>query len=280
MAGDYVVQMGTAVNDLDERLELALAAAREAGRHTLKYFQCDNYAVERKADDSPVTVADREAELLLRQRITDRFPDDAILGEEFPDRPGTSAFRWILDPIDGTQSFIAGVPLYSVLIGVEKQGEPAIGVIVVPALDEAVWACTGGGAWYARGNESPRRAHVSSTERLAESRFLASSVEMFRTTGRTGALAELESATRLTRTWGDAYGYLLVATGRADLMVDPIVNVWDAAALLPVLVEAGGTLTDWTGRATIHGGDAVATNGKLLAEVLSITRKYPLESRL
>jgi histidinol phosphatase-like enzyme (inositol monophosphatase family) len=260
---------------LAERLEVALSIAREAGRHTLKYFQQDNYAVERKDDDTPVTIADREAELLLRERIAARFPDDAILGEEFSDKPGTSCFRWILDPIDGTQSFIAGVPLFSTLVGIEHEGQPALGVIVVPALEEAVWASIGGGAYYSQGGGAPQPARVSTTNCLSESRALASSVEQFYATGRAQAMADVACATRIMRTWGDAYGYMLVATGRADLMLDPVMNVWDAAALLPILVEAGGTMTDWSGVATIHGGDGVATNGKLFGEVLAITRKYP-----
>jgi fructose-1,6-bisphosphatase/inositol monophosphatase family enzyme len=184
---------------LAERLQVALSIAREAGRHTLKYFQQDNYAVERKADDTPVTVADREAELLLRERIAARFPHDAILGEEFPDRAGASAFRWILDPIDGTQSFITGVPLYSTLVGVEREGQPAIGVIVVPALGEAVWASIGGGAFYSQGESPERPARVSNTKRLADSRALASSVEQFHATGRAQALADIAAATRITR---------------------------------------------------------------------------------
>ena len=260
---------------LNDRLELALAAAREAGEITLRYFRRDDLQVDRKGDDSPVTVADREAETLLRLRIADAFPEDGILGEEFPERPGTSGFRWILDPIDGTKSFIHGVPLYGTLVGVEFQGQSVVGVNLIPALDECVYAASGGGAWYVWGDRAPVEARVSRCPRLAEGVFLTSEVINFDHSGRRDVYDRLQAAARLTRTWGDCYGYLLLATGRADLMVDPIMEVWDAAALLPILEEAGGTFTDWQGRRTIHSGEGIATNGHLLDEVLAITRSRP-----
>src|SRR5436309_14340502 len=135
-------------DDLTSRLDLAVAAAREAGEITLRYFRRDNFRVERKADDSPVTVADREAEQHLRRRIAAAFPDDGILGEELGEQPGTSGYRWILDPIDGTKSFICGVPLYGQLIGIERERRSVVGVINIPALDECVYAAAGQGAWY------------------------------------------------------------------------------------------------------------------------------------
>ena len=255
---------------LSDRLALAVAAAREAGRLTLDHFRGEDLAVERKGDDSPVTVADRGAERLLRERIAAAFPADAILGEEFPEKEGSSGFRWILDPIDGTKSFIHGVPLYATLVGLEEGERSVAGVIVIPALDEHLYAAVGGGAWYAVGDEPPRPAKVSSCPRLAEGLFVTSEVVSFVRHDRAAAFERLQEAARLTRTWGDAYGYLLVATGRAEVMVDPVMAVWDAAALLPVLTEAGGTFTDWRGRSTIHGGEGVATNGLVLDEVLGL----------
>jgi histidinol phosphatase-like enzyme (inositol monophosphatase family) len=260
---------------LNERLELALAAAREAGKITLEYFRRDDLAIERKGDDSPVTAADRQAEEHLRKRIAEAFPDDAILGEEFPERAGTSGFRWILDPIDGTKSFIHGVPLYGTLVGVEYEDQSVVGVNLIPALDECVYAASGGGAWYAWGDREPAPARVSECPSLAQSLFLTSEAINFDHSGRRGVYDRLQAAARLTRTWGDCYGYLLLATGRADLMVDPIMEVWDAAALLPILEEAGGTFTDWQGRRTIHSREGVATNGRILDEVLAITRSAP-----
>jgi len=257
---------------LSERLELARSAAREAGKLTLEYFQRADLAVERKADQSPVTAADRGAEQLLRDRIAAAFPDDAILGEELPDRRGTSGYRWILDPIDGTKSFIHGVPLYGTLVGLEHGLQSVLGVIQIPPLDECVYAAAGQGAWHVRGGGLPAPARVSQTQRLADSLFCTSEVANFLRRGAADVYDRLQAAAGLSRTWGDCYGYLLVATGRAEVMVDPIMNVWDAAAVQPILLEAGGTFTDWQGTPTIHSGDGIATNGRVLAEVLKITR--------
>jgi histidinol phosphatase-like enzyme (inositol monophosphatase family) len=257
--------------DLTNRLQLALAAAREAGDITLRYFCQDNFQVELKSDASPVTVADRQAELHLRDRIAAAFPQDGILGEEFPETPGTSGFRWILDPIDGTKSFISGVPLYGTLIGVEFEAKSVVGVIHIPGLDECVYGATGQGAWYIRHGGTPRPAKVSGKTRLDESLFCTSEVKTFVNSGRLDAYQKMQEASWLTRTWGDCYGYLLVATGRAEVMIDPKMNVWDCAALQPVMEEAGGTFTDWKGNRTIHAGEAIATNGKVLEEVLAIT---------
>jgi histidinol-phosphatase len=226
-----------------------------------------------KQDDTPVTVADRRAEEHLRQRISKAFPDDAVFGEEMPEQPGTRPFRWIIDPIDGTKSFIHGVPLYSTLVGMEWEGESVLGVIRIPALDECVYAARGQGAWYLHANQPPRRAHVSSQRTLSKALFVTSEVINFDRTGRRGAYDRLQAAARLTRTWGDGYGYLMVATGRAELMVDPMMAVWDAAALPPVLEEAGGTFTDWRGNRTIRGGEGVATNGLLMEESLALLGK-------
>jgi len=258
---------------LSERLELAIEAAREAGRHTLSYFQRDSLQVDRKSDDSPVTVADREAEQLLRQRISVEFPDDAILGEEFGEQPGTSGFRWILDPIDGTKSFIHGVPLFTNLVGVEWENDSAIGVINVPALDECAYAAKGRGAWHLRGDEPPKPARVSTCEQLDKGLFLTSEPEGFANRGVFDTFRQLVEAAWLTRTWGDAYGYFLVATGRAEAMVDPILEVWDAAALKPVIEEAGGVFTDFKGDPTIYNREAIGSNGLVHNQVLAITRQ-------
>jgi histidinol-phosphatase len=267
--------METSHDDVSVRMELARASAREAGQLTLQYFQQDNYAVERKSDNSPVTAADRAAEQLLRTRIRAAFPHDAIVGEEFGEQAGTSDFRWILDPIDGTKSFISGVPLYGTLIGVECEGASQAGVIYMPALDEMVYAVKGSGAWYVKGGAAPRSTRVSARSPLSAGLFVTSQVDNFAKRGAADVYARLEAAAYITRTWGDCYGYLLVATGRAELMVDPYMNVWDAAALLPILEEAGGVYVDWQGNATIHAGEGLGCNRLVLDEVLSITRAAP-----
>jgi len=270
--------MSTAKIDLEiaPRLQLAIAAGMEAGRLTLRYFQQDNYEVERKADHSPVTIADRSAEQLLRDRIAAAFPQDGILGEELGQSDGTSGFNWILDPIDGTKSFISGVPLYGTMVGVEHEGRSLVGLVYMPGLDEGVYASAGMGTFHFRGKEAPRRVRVSPRPSLGAGLFVTSQVDTFQRRGKGShaAFEQLQKAAYITRTWGDCYGYLLVATGRAEAMVDPMLNVWDAAAVQPIVEEAGGTFTDWQGNPTIHAGEAIATNGLVLDEVLAITRAY------
>jgi len=259
--------------DTGGRLQLAVEMAREAGNITLEYFRREDLEVQRKGDDSPVTIADRHAEEHLRRRITAEFPEDAIVGEEMlPDVEGESEFRWIIDPIDGTKSFIHGVPLYGTLVGVEHRGESILGVILIPGTDECVYAAKGEGAWYVADGQPPRPARVSPRAALSEGLFLTSEVSCFDRIDRRDVYDRLQSAARLSRTWGDCYGYLMVAVGRAELMVDPIVAIWDLAAVLPVIEEAGGTFTDWQGRRTIRSGQAIATNGRVLDEVLTIVR--------
>jgi histidinol phosphatase-like enzyme (inositol monophosphatase family) len=230
---------------------------------------------ELKDDKSPVTIADREAEQLLRRRILETFPSDGVLGEEFPSVVGTSPFRWILDPIDGTKSFVSGVPLYANLIGVERNGTGVLGVVNVPALGECVFAAQGSGAWYvAEPSGEPQRASVSHKERLDEALVCVSEVKTFDERGRRAAYDRLQAIARITRTWGDGYGYLLVATGRAEVMLDAAMHVWDAAAVQIVLEEAGGSFTDWQGRRKTDSGDGIGTNGRVLDQVLAVTREF------
>lgn len=254
-------------DDLQSTLDFAVAMAREAGSITLEYFRRGrgSMVVERKSDDSYVTNADREAEAFMRREIENRFPDDGILGEEAGERGGTSGRRWILDPIDGTYSFVHGVPLYGVLVGLEIEGEPALGVVNLPATDEIAYARSGGGCFW--NNE---KVTVSNTAHLEDALILSTDFGTCAQHGFGAACDELTRRAKTRRTWGDAYGHVLVATGRADVMLDPVMNVWDCAALLPIIKEAGGTFTDWTGRSTINGGNAISTNGVLFDEVMSI----------
>jgi len=258
--------------DLAARLELALAAGREAGQMTLAHFRQSHLQVEWKLDSSPVTVADREAEQHLRARIAATFPSDGILGEEFGTIDGTSGYRWIVDPIDGTKSFVHGVPFYGTMVGVERAGRCVVGIVYLPGLDEMVYASVGGGTWSVVRGGKPERAQVSKCDKLSEGLFCTTTVQGFEKLGRKAAYEGLQRTAYLTRTWGDCYGYVLVATGRAEAMVDPIMNVWDAAAVQPIVEEAGGTFTDWEGNATIEGGEGVATNGLVLEQVLEHTR--------
>lgn len=243
-------------------LDFAQELAWQAGRLTLSYFGT-GIVPELKADQSPVTVADRQSEQRMRAMIGERFPGHAVLGEEYAETNAGAEYRWILDPIDGTKSFVQGVPLYGVLVGLERASEPVLGVCYFPALGEMVAAAHGMGCTL-----NGRRVHVSKVAELSQAVLLSSDAESFALHGREDAYNALRSRVHFARTWGDCYGHVLVATGRAELMLDPIMNVWDCAALLPIVQEAGGTFTDWHGNATIWGGEAVSTNGVLAAAVL------------
>ncbi len=255
------------IHELKQTRDFAVGIAREAGAITLQYFK-GSFAAERKADNSFVTIADREAERFLRRQIDHTFPDDAILGEEELEKPGTSGRRWILDPIDGTYSFVHGVPLYAVLIGLEVDAEPLLGVVNLPALNETVYAAQGLGCFH---NDEPAR--VSSTALLDEALLLSTDFGTCEQFGFGQAADALQQRVQARRTWGDAYGHVLVATGRADIMLDPVMNIWDCAALLPIIEEAGGTFTDWHGERTIAGGNAISTNGKLFEPVMNLIKR-------
>lgn len=248
-------------------LEFALDAAWQAGRITLGYFQSVT-TVERKADNSPVTVADREAEQKLRGLINHYWPDHGIIGEEFGPSTSESCYTWIIDPIDGTQSFVSGVPLYSMLLALADGDDVIIGIIHLPALNETVYAVRGDGCYW-----NGRRVHVSEVDRIEDAVVLASELDTFARYGKEDAWQRLIDATYQQRTWGDGYGHSLIATGRAEVMVDPILDFWDAAPLQVVLEEAGGTLTDWKGNRTIHNEECIATNGVLFEQVMDLVRK-------
>ncbi|MCY3774002.1 MAG: histidinol-phosphatase [Gemmatimonadetes bacterium] len=247
---------------LQDLLAFSTNAAWQAGRITLRYFQ-SGVRVETKSDDSPVTEADRKAERRIAGLIQDRFPEDAIVGEEFGDRTGRTPRRWIIDPIDGTKSFVHGVPLYGVMICVEIDGVPSVGVVHLPAMNEMVCAARGSGCTW-----NGRPASVSTVSRLEDALLCATDFESFAEFGRDGAYRNLAGRVAYCRGWGDCYGHVLVATGRAEIMLDPVMAVWDCAALQPILEEAGGTFTDWSGNPTIRGGNAISTNGVLFDEVI------------
>lgn len=246
---------------LRDLLEVAVDVAHVGGRHALTYFNRDP-AVEWKADHTPVTVADREAEALMREAIGRTFPDHAILGEEGGQSGGNAPYRWILDPIDGTRTFVRGVPLFGTLVAVEAPDGPAVGVIYLPALEETVAAARGEGCQW---NGSPCR--VSRTERLEDSLLTLTDDRAARAS--TNGYAGLALDMQLVRTWGDCYAYALVATGRAEVALDVGMQIWDWAALAPIIREAGGRFTDWCGKPAIRTGDVVATNGIVHDQVLA-----------
>ncbi len=254
------------VTELKHLLDFAVRLALDAGAITQHYFK-GQFVADRKADNSLVTAADREAERYLRDQLEQAFPDDAILGEEEDDKPGRSSRQWIIDPLDGTFSFVHGVPLYGVLIGLTFHGRAGLGVVNLPALDEIIYAARGMGCIW-----NGAQAHVSSTATLGEALLLATDFGSCHQQGFGAAAESFQRKVAARRTWGDCYGHVLVATGRADVMLDPVMNVWDCAALLPIVEEAGGTFTDWQGQQTINGGNAISTNGLLFDEVMKTIR--------
>lgn len=250
---------------LSRFLDFAVETAYLAGRLTLGYFQTDIQA-DFKSDDTPVTIADRKAEQLIRERIGKRYPNHDIVGEEYGSKDNqATSHRWFIDPIDGTKSFVRGIPLYAVLIGLEIEGTIQVGAAYYPALDEMIAAATSLGCWW-----NGRRARVSQITSLERGIVTCSSTQEFEKHGRLTAWNRILNTCYYQTGWGDAYGYLLVATGRAELMLDPIMSVWDCAPFPPILSEAGGYFGDWQGNPTIYANESMGTTKALLPEVLSL----------
>jgi histidinol-phosphatase len=242
-------------------LDLAVDLARRAGDLTLKWFRTGDLAVSRKADGTPVTEADRAAERFVRDELARLRPQDAIVGEEEAAQAGTSGVRWFVDPIDGTKAFTRGVPLFSTLIAVFDAHGPAVGVIHLPALGETVYAGRGLGCFC---NGHP--AHVSAVEGLGGACLTTSGFDYWSD----APLAAVKASGLQMRTWGDAYGYALVATGRVEVMVDPVAAIWDLAPMTVIIPEAGGRFTDLSGAARADGGSGVASNGRIHDAVLPL----------
>ncbi len=250
----------------ERELDVAIEIAESAGRLTLEHFGTA-LDVEWKADESPVTVADRGAERLIRQRLDEAFPADGQLGEEFGEKTGSSRRRWIIDPIDGTQSFIRGVPLYGVLLGLEDRGRCVVGVMCFPPLSETYSAAVGGPA-YRNGSV----VHVADDVRLSDATLLSSDIKPDQYGERFSDFERLLGRVGRYRGWGDCYGYALVASGRAEIMLDPLLNPWDIAAVLPILEAAGGRFVGWNGDPGIRAGSGIGTTNALFDEVCGILR--------
>lgn len=241
--------------------EAAAEAARRAGAEALRAWRSD-LAVERKLDGSPVTAADRAAERAAREWIEPRFPNDGIVGEEFGEtRPG-AARRWLIDPIDGTKTYVRGVPLWGSLVALVEGERVLASAADFPALGESLAAAEGLGCL---SNGAPCR--VSTTDRLELATVLATDPLASGIAARAAAWRRLSARAALARTWGDCYGYLLVCTGRAEAMLDAALSPWDAAPVALLVREAGGAFTDWRGVATAFGDGGLATNAALAEEV-------------
>ena len=251
------------LGDLASRYKHGLSLLPLTRSLIMHHYSPAGMDAEIKQDDSPVTKADRDCEALLRERIRAAFVDDTIVGEEHGTLEGGSAFRWVLDPIDGTRAFCRGVPLFGTLIGIEIRGNdgvwtPAAGICDLPALDETVSAAAGVGCWLVRGGAQPRRCGVSSVTEAARSVAGLTALQLFDQTGRPEIPAAMMQAFGDVRGWSDCYGYVLVATGRMEAMIDPAMKPWDLSALIPIITEAGGTITGWNGDASSDAGNAIA----------------------
>lgn len=264
------------MTELADRLELAVRLVREAGAHAMTYYQAQEMGLDFKPDRSPVTRADKEGEELIRRALDAQCPRDGVLGEEYGEKEGSSGYRWLLDPIDGTESFIRGVPLFGCMAALEHDGEAVAGAICFPALGEIVYAAKGEGAWWANGigapSESlkPRPARVSSAVELGDATFCATGLQDFAGIGKEEGFARLLGAVGRARGWSDCYGHYLVATGRVDIMIDPLMHVWDNAPLLPIIEEAGGRFSGLGAEHSIYAPNAISTNGLLHDAVLAL----------
>jgi len=248
--------------NFDDLMDFAVRTAERAGEITLTHF--GGIAVEFKGDGSEVTEADRAAEAFLHAAIAEAYPEDGILGEEGAASESRSGRRWIIDPIDGTRSFASGVPLYGVLLALEVDGASVLGCCHFPPLRQTLVAARGAGAWL-----NGVAAKVSECDEIGAARMVTSGMEYWRDwapdSGKAG-FDRLLSQVRFGRTWGDCYGYAMVATGRADIFVDPLIgSTWDFAPMIPIMEEAGGRLTTIGGQAVFPRSTALATNGLLHA---------------
>ncbi len=244
-------------------LQFALEMAEQAGRLTLNYFSRKSLQVFTKRDATPVTVADRKAEELIRHAIISRYADDGILGEEFEERPSGNKRRWIIDPIDGTKAFIHGVPLYGVMIALEVDGHPHLGVINFPALGELYYAERKCGAFL-----DGSLLAVSSVSQIADATVLFTDKEYLLDSPSQHPVDMLRHDAGLVRGWGDCYGHMLVASGRAEVSVDKVMSPWDCAALIPIVTEAGGCCFDYNGVTTITGEAGLVSTNKVIGEHL------------
>ncbi|MCU0506313.1 MAG: histidinol-phosphatase [Chloroflexi bacterium] len=265
-------------DELDGWLAFALEVATEADAIALRGFR-SGLATETKADGSFVTEADRAVERLVRDRIADRYPDHGIVGEEEAAFQADASVRWYVDPIDGTHNFMRGVPLFGTLMACERDGELQVGVLSAPALGERWFARRGGGAWSAgtgpAGSGAPRRMAVSAIDSIARSQLLFSSLpDLERTRLAPGVMPLLRSAWR-SRGFGDFWGYALVADGSAEAMVETDVSVWDLAAPVILVEEAGGRFTDLAGERRFDTRTMLVTNGLLHDEILARLHEAP-----
>lgn len=256
------------MSNFADDLAFALELADAADAITLERFEATDLRIDSKPDMSPVSDADLATEQRLRGLIETQRPADEILGEEFGGDVATTGRQWIIDPIDGTKNFVRGVPVWATLIALLDDGKPVVGVVSAPALARRWFASKDGGAWRSFQGGSPKRLEVSSITDLADASISFSSLEGWRDRGLRENFVALSDSTWRLRGFGDFFSYCLVAEGAVDIAAEPEVSLWDLAALAILVEEAGGTFTSLSGVPGPHGGDALATNGRLHQEVL------------
>jgi histidinol-phosphatase len=249
---------------LDQLVAPAAELARLTGDIALSHYRAALH-VETKPDGSPVTAADRAAETAAREWVNRLFPDDGILGEEFGIERPDARRRWVIDPIDGTKTFVRGTPLWGSLVALCEGERVLAGAAYFPAVGELVAAAPGAGCWW-----NGSRCMVSSVSDVRRATVLTTDERFHERVDRRAGWERLADGAAVSRSWGDCFGYLLVATGRAEAMVDPVMSPWDAAALQPIIEEAGGVFTDWDGAPTAFGGSSVATNFALATTVRAL----------
>lgn len=257
----------TSVSPYNDDMRLAHVIADAVDRYTLGRFQAHDFTVESKPDLTPVTDADREAEQLIRSHLARARTRDAIIGEEFG-TTGASPRQWVVDPIDGTKNFVRGVPVWATLIALMDEGKPVVGLVSAPALQRRWWAAEGSGAFTGRSIAKATRIHVSDVSSIHDASLSFSSLSGWKDLGRREQFLDLTDQVWRVRGFGDFWSYCLVAEGAVDIACEPDLNLHDMAAVAPIVTEAGGRFTSLDGEDGPHGGNAVATNGRVHQRVL------------
>ncbi|MDE9365874.1 histidinol-phosphatase [Luteipulveratus sp. YIM 133132] len=252
----------------DDDLRLAHVLADAVESTTTRRFKASDLVVETKPDLSPVSDADLAAEELIRGQLKRTRPRDAVSGEEF-ETTGHGPRRWVIDPIDGTKNFVRGVPVWATLIGLVVDEKPVLGLVAAPALNRRWWAATGSGAWTGRSLSSAKRIGVSKVSRVSDASMSYSSLGGWAKVGRRDQLLDLMDDCWRTRAYGDFWSHMLVAEGAVDIAPEPELAVYDMAALVPIVQEAGGRFTGLDGREGCWSGNALSTNGLLHDDVLA-----------
>jgi len=258
--------------EIHARLDFAAKNTMPCAKLALEWFGKDTYTPDHKADGSPVTIADKTIETELRKRIEESFPNDAILGEEFDNKPGTNDYQWVIDPIDGTISFVQGIPLFGTMLACLHKGTPVIGAIAMPCLNELVYAATGLGCHHQINNNPPIQAKVSNVNKLSDALVNTTALTYFTTPQLRALYEQIDTASKHTRGFPDCYGIVLLATGRVDAVIEPHVALWDIASVPPIITEAEGISTDIAGEDTVHTKSLLAAAPKIHSQLLQMTR--------